>query len=416
MLRRPLAFSRDTRGAIAPTLAILLPLVLLAAGGGIDVARVFTLKSQAQDASDAAVIAVAKYLAVTKQDRLPESKRDEIASKVFRDMLGPSIGTTFEVTATRDANSALTTLTAHSTMPTTFLKIVGMPTLSLTVKSTARFDLKTFASEIAFVLNTGASMNTGRKKKALDDALGAVLDKFDQVNKDSKNRVRVSMVPFQLGVAVPATDATNFTWNGGGTTAPSTCVTDRLPPYSHQGTPVTTWLPITKYPVADADKAPNDCGPSALIPITVDLASVKAALPQPSNVSGTNGAVGLAWGWNMLTPKAPLSTSGSIPLGKDQVSLKRVLIYMTDGENTGNVLGYPPTIVDDWSLLLCSGIKLAGISITTINIDGSGSEAFLKACASSPAKYKKVPAPDLPKILEEMTEEITGYTPIRLIK
>lgn len=405
----------DRRASIGTTAALLLPVLIGMTGGGVDLARSLLLRSQAQDAADQAVLELARYLQWNKLTSVPPATRDKVASSIFTAKLGADVTSTFDVSSRSDRTSNSTTLTAKSTVPTVFLQAIGVPSFEIEVRSTAKYDVQTYAVEIAFVMNTGASMNTGRKKKALDDAMRAVLDKFEAANKNSRNRVRVAVVPFQLGVSVPAVDSKNFSY-GFSASPPSQCVTDRVVPYAYTNLLVQLLNPLTQYPLADAADAPNYCNAAPLVPITTDIASVRAALPTAGTVSGTNGAIGLVWGWNMLTPGAPNSTSGTIPLSKDQTHLQRVLIYMTDGENTANAKGTPATIVDDWSLLACTSMKLSGISVVTINIDGSGSEAFLKACASSPSKYKKVPAPDLPAILDEVSEDVTGYTPIRLVE
>lgn len=412
-------FVGDRRANLATSVALLIPLIGGLAGGVIDLGRTTLLKERAQGAADASVIMLAKQLALTRQSNIANDSRDRIASKIFRDELGPDVSTTFAVRTERNRETRVTTLTATSSVPTMFLRIAGIQNLNFSVSSSAQFDAQTFAVEMAFVLNTSASMSTGRKTTALSEALLRVMDSLDAINKASPNRARVALIPFQLGVTVPSADSSSFSWPLLMPSPPSNCVVDRDPPYSYTGAAVSVFNIFTKHPVFEptSSVAVSDvCDGTPITPMTTDLASVRAALPAPSSVSGTDGAIGLTWGWAMLTPGAPFSKSGTIPLEADHKLLKRALIYVTDGENTGNPKGQPATVIDDWSLQLCSRMKAAGITVITINIDGEGSEPFLRACATSPERYKKVPAPDLPQILDDMTEEITGYTPIRLVR
>src|ERR1700744_1463294 len=55
----------DRRGGIAVMAAVLLPAVCLLGAGGIDVANVYSAKSQMQDAADASALILAKQVGVS---------------------------------------------------------------------------------------------------------------------------------------------------------------------------------------------------------------------------------------------------------------------------------------------------------------------------------------------------------------
>jgi len=76
---------------------------------------------------------------------------------------------------------------------------------------------------------------------------------------------------------------------------------------------------------------PNaDCTRTAILPLTSDPAKVISTIGSMVAEGGTNIHEGTAWGFRVLTPGAPFTEGGS----STDKSISKVLIIMTDGENT----------------------------------------------------------------------------------
>jgi Flp pilus assembly protein TadG len=79
-------------------------------------------------------------------------------------------------------------------------------------------------------------------------------------------------------------------------------------------------------------QGPNRGCPTPIVPLTSNQSTIQSAIDGMRVISGggTNSAVGLAWGWRVLSPGAPF-TQGRNP---DVEDVRKVVVLMTDGENT----------------------------------------------------------------------------------
>jgi hypothetical protein len=98
----------------------------------------------------------------------------------------------------------------------------------------------------------------------------------------------------------------------------------------------------------------------------------------------TNITIGLEWGWHALTAAAPLAQAAA-----PAEALEKIIILMTDGENTQNRWSSLPTDIDARLKLACTNVNAAGVKIYTIRVlDGNAS--LLQGCASNPTMYYDV--------------------------
>jgi len=82
--------------------------------------------------------------------------------------------------------------------------------------------------------------------------------------------------------------------------------------------------------VNDFSKGPNaDCTRTAILPLTDAPATVVATINSMQAEGGTNIHEGTAWGYRVLTPSLPFDQGGAF-----DTATSKVLIVMTDGENT----------------------------------------------------------------------------------
>lgn len=162
-------------------------------------------------------------------------------------------------------------------------------------------------------------------------------------------------------------------WNG--------CFMDREKsptPYNTMNTTPTS-DPATKFPAEQ-----NVWCPVSLQPLTYDWTALHAKVDALTPNGNTNTTIGLAWAWQALTDGAPLDappidTSFGIPTEK-------VIIFMTDGDNTQDRWTTNVSAMDDRMRAACSNAKAAGITIyTVLMIEGNAS--LLRECASDPSKF-----------------------------
>ncbi|MCW5760146.1 MAG: VWA domain-containing protein, partial [Phenylobacterium sp.] len=93
---------------------------------------------------------------------------------------------------------------------------------------------------------------------------------------------------------------------------------------------------ITKYSGSKKGTLSTTFGPNRgcelqkLMRLTTDYSGLRTAITNLNAAGNTNIPIGLMWGWNTLTPWAPFSDG--VAYGKDKY--KKIIILMTDGENT----------------------------------------------------------------------------------
>ena len=98
----------------------------------------------------------------------------------------------------------------------------------------------------------------------------------------------------------------------------------------------------------------------------------------------TNTTIGLVWGWHSLTSNLPL-TQGAAPAP----DLDKVIIMLTDGDNTEDRWSTSGSQIDARMQMACDNVKAANIKIYTVRvINGNGS--LLQGCATSPNMYYDV--------------------------
>ncbi len=169
---------------------------------------------------------------------------------------------------------------------------------------------------------------------------------------------------------------------------------------------------VYKSPLSNTGYGPNKYCAESLLGMT----NVKSDIVTKLDAMQANGAtminLGLAWGWRMLSPRwtgmwggVMDSTEPKLPLAYNHPGMNKVIILMTDGDNTfgnNNYTAYgkltdgristsqttAENTLDTRTANLCTTIKNKDILIYTIAL-GTGvstaSKNMLKACATSPA-------------------------------
>jgi hypothetical protein len=121
--------------------------------------------------------------------------------------------------------------------------------------------------------------------------------------------------------------------------------------------------------------------------LSYNWTALKSKIDSMSAQGYTNTTIGLAWAWDSLTQGLPLSA----PTEDPKYIYTKVIIFLTDGENTENRFSGDATTIDKRMTSACVNAKAAGITIYTILVL-EGNQTLLQGCASDPDKYFKLTA------------------------
>lgn len=184
----------DRSGNYTVIFGLLATLLVVAAGGSIDLTRYLEARSRLRDAVDGAALMVAgRYKAgETTADALTSATRT-ILDQTFTDH-DATIG---NVTAT--AGTASLTVTADARVHAFFLPIIGLDSLTTTTVSSVAWS--TTSIEVAMVLDTTGSMADSDKIGQLKSAATSMVDSvFAKAGTSSS--VKFGIVPFSHFVNV----------------------------------------------------------------------------------------------------------------------------------------------------------------------------------------------------------------------
>jgi hypothetical protein len=97
----------------------------------------------------------------------------------------------------------------------------------------------------------------------------------------------------------------------------------------------------------------------------------------------TNVTIGLQLAWQTLSPGAPFSAPSPAP------DLDKVIILMTDGDNTQNRWTSAQSSIDARTEKACANAKAANVRLYTVRVI-NGNATLLKNCATKPEMYYDV--------------------------
>jgi Flp pilus assembly protein TadG len=256
--------------------------------------------------------------------------------------------------------------------------------------------------ELALALDNTGSMSSSGKMTQLKIAAKSLITTLKAAAKKDGD-VKISIIPFSTDVNVGAgnvaanwikwddygycsrsqyttkdscenrgyTWSTNKNnWNG--------CVWDRNKNYDVKNTTPDTNIKATLFP---AHQEPN-C-PVAMLPLTYDWNALTNKIDAMSPVGNTNVTIGMALAFQTLSPGAPYNAAAP------NTELDKVVILLTDGENTENRFGDSTTTINSRTKLACDNVKAANIKVYTIRVI-NGNSSLLRECATNTSMYYDV--------------------------
>ena len=221
-------FGRDERGVFAVLFGLMAIVLVALAGAVVDYVALEQARNRAQVALDAAALALQPLIF---EEPLDTTDIETKAQALLRDRLGVvngvgQFGVSAEVLdAQVNIEDGSLLLVAEMSMPTNFVSLVGVSTMSARVQSEAT--RKKLALEVVMVLdNSGSMQNESRMTRLVDAAKCATyILMYDKVVDAPSNSntcvpaagaqlvddVRVGIVPFTMFVNVGTTNA-NASW------------------------------------------------------------------------------------------------------------------------------------------------------------------------------------------------------------
>jgi Flp pilus assembly protein TadG len=259
-------FKSDERGATLIMFAGALMLVLVSAGGAVDIGRRAMAKDELSSAVDAAALAACRAYQVNSAGaNIEQIQRDEAVKYLAANFswarydiepVQPTVTFPSESTSTASALNARqvikTRITSTVTIPTKIMKIFGLQNLTITAASECT--RAQGGIEVAMVLDTTGSMNETLNGAVKIVSLRAATVKFINLmfgGQETSDYIRVNILPYSQTVNVgkllqpqdfqsnpqdPSVTHTSSSWLG--------CILERPTVntigFNPDGTPVTT--------------------------------------------------------------------------------------------------------------------------------------------------------------------------------
>lgn len=387
------SFASDERGVVMMVFALSFMAIALAAGMGIDFARIVHIKSRLTQAADAASLAAGRALI---DGRLSDPDVEAIALQVFEANMDDA-GQVLETVATPDISVTRATgevrIAVEAVVPMTLTKLAGFNEARVPVLSAARFDQHDI--ELSLALDLTGSMGWGTK---LDDLKSATDDLIEILLPDegTPNKVRIALAPYSSGV-----NAGSYAFAATGQTT-HTCTFER------EGS----------NPLGDQAPGPGDylktrgdegvvsyasCPSSApVVPLSDDKTTLKTTVAGYTTGGSTAGHLGTQWATYLLSPEWAGVFGGDAPADYDDGSTVKAMVLMTDGLfNTVGGKNYGDGSLEgrdsrEWTVEMCEAMRAQNVLVFTVGfaLDDISSPSFrdevadtLRDCAGDTTRF-----------------------------
>jgi Flp pilus assembly protein TadG len=160
------------------------------------------------------------------------------------------------------------------------------------------------------------------------------------------------------------------TWNG--------CVWDRDQDNDVKNTETSAGVNATLY---SANQALN-C-PTSMMTLTNSWTALNSKIDAMQPTGNTNVTIGLQMAFQMLSPVAPFNASVTKP------DLDKVIVLLTDGDNTQNRWSTSQNSIDARTTLACANANAANIKLYTVRVI-NGNATLLRGCATKSDMYYDV--------------------------
>lgn len=412
----PNSFWHDRKGTVLPVFGLLAIVMFILMGGAIDLGRWVQARQMTVKAMDAAVLAGGRMLQITDLD---DTQAMLAAQRFYDENVTERPPLKVDTVRFRSADNG-TAVVAEGTaiLETVFLKLIGIPELSIFKAGAADFSKAQLAVggnaesniEVSVMLDVSGSMS-GQKladmKEAAKDLVNIVV--WDD---QSKYTSKIALAPFSGEVRVPSGLLDKVRGMGpfanirvgGATYRPTNCLVERtgLEKFNDAAPGIGNFM-MTNYSTSGSCAQPTT---AEVVPLTSSKPTLLSKIDGLTLGGGTAGHLGTAWAWYTLSPRwAEVFSGESKPAPYSlltekgrfgQPKLRKIAILMTDGEYNRQYTaqGIAGTGANGTSvvqaLALCDGMKAAGITVYTVGFDLGGNQtaiSTLQSCASDPTTF-----------------------------
>jgi Mg-chelatase subunit ChlD len=120
-----------------------------------------------------------------------------------------------------------------------------------------------------------------------------------------------------------------------------------------------------------------------MISLSTDWATLHSTVNAMAPAGNTIVPSGMAWAWQTLSPVAPMNAPDPAP------DLDKVIVLLTDGQNTQNRFTSSTSSIDSRTEKACTNAKADNIKVYTVRvIDGNAD--LLRGCATKPDMFYDV--------------------------
>jgi Flp pilus assembly protein TadG len=402
-------FAKSEAGNVAIMFGLSLVPMFAAAGAAIDLARFTSAHTQLQAALDAGTLAAA----VTHN--ASDSQRIKIGKDVFAANMKQGETTNIVSTVNFTIKDGTVISNANLVLPTSLMAVVGIDSLDVGVSSEVNIPANKKA-EIAFVLDYSGSMKdvSGTEVKYVAMKKAAI-KLIDDLTKDNADKVKFALVPFSHHVYTTLPNA--FVLGKGSVGTWTGCTQDRRYPYNlTDATPGTD--DKSKWGQAMApDHAGSGCQGYIdhnlkIRALSNDFAGMKSQLASMTPYAWTHVALGVEFGYHVLSDNAPYSEGVSY----SKKDTQKYMVVLTDGAQTEPAFGPGSTrdVAQGNKNLeaLCSNAKASGITIITLafDLDDSNQRKRLQSCSTDPTTdfFVANTSAEMAQAFQTITQGISG--------
>lgn len=404
-------FVTDRSGGVAPFLALAVVPVMGFMAAAVDYSRANAARTAMQNALDATALTLSKTAQGMDTAALSARAEQIFAANFDRpEVQNPTVTTQF---SSPQQSSFVLDLTGSGSVTTVFARLIGQSEISFAVTSQVLWGIKKL--NLALALDNTGSMASSGKMSALKTAAHNLLDTLKKA-ETTPGDIKVSIIPFATDVNVGTTnvDASWIRWDkweekngdwsgpqGDRTWTPDPhstwngCVNDRDQNYDVlAAAPVGT---TTQFPAHQASSCP-----AAMMPLSTNWSDLHSKVDEMTPTGNTNVTIGLAWAWQTLAPVEPMNAPPESP------DLDKVIILLTDGDNTQNRWTGSTYAIDARTEKVCDNVKAANIRVYTVRVI-DGDAGLLRNCATKPDMYYDVEeADELNIVFESIAQNLAN--------
>ncbi len=458
-IRQARAFRRDEGGTLIVFALFIFVLMLMVGGMAVDFMRFESTRTKLQNTVDRAVLAAASL----NQPLDPQSVVEDYFAKAgMSDFL-------VSVNVQESLNSRIVTANTNAVIPTLFLKMSGINSLSAPAAGTAEESESNV--EISLVLDISGSM--GRNNKIVNLRSAAKEFVNTMLKPESVDKVSISLIPYTAQVNAGPAIFNQLNVVGPASTASRTYP---LQPYTHciDFDPVDfnstaldfskayrqmqhfEWSSRSHHPINNPGCPKRTF--ERIVPFSQSISSLENTINQYRARANTAIHIGMKWGSALLDPATrPIianltgtgvvdSTFANRPAEWDDPDALKVVVLMTDGENVNtyrirnwaynspseyafwnrNALWYylyrhvsssrryryyyrkySAAQADNMLSNICDAAKNNGITVFTIGFEvGNHGADVMRDCASTPSHFFRVEGVEISDAFRAIAHQI----------